>query len=73
MDALANFECSRNSDYEVLPAIESTLDISKAIAHAVAIQAMEEGVTNEQDLCLETLSLRIEQAFWNPNLETFHA
>ncbi len=73
MDALANFECSRNSDYEVLPAIESTLDISKAIAHAVAIQAMEEGVANEQDLCLETLSLRIEQAFWNPNLETFHA
>ncbi len=73
MDALASFECARNTDYEVLPAIESTLDISKAIAHAVAIQAIEEGASAEQNLTLEQLTQRIDQAFWNPNLDTFHA
>ncbi len=71
VDVLATFNCTRCSDNEVLPAIESTLEVSKAIAIAVAKQAIKEGLsevmTSSDDADITAM---IEHAFWNPEVGT---
>ncbi|GAB3534441.1 oxaloacetate-decarboxylating malate dehydrogenase [Photobacterium alginatilyticum] len=71
VDVLATFNCTRCSDNEVLPAIESTLEVSKAIAIAVAKQAIKEGLsevmTSPEDADITAM---IEHAFWNPEVGT---
>ncbi|KXI24403.1 malic enzyme-like NAD(P)-binding protein [Photobacterium sanguinicancri] len=70
VDALATFECTRCSDNEVLPAIESTLDVSKSIAIAVAKQAMKEGLSDVMRLSDDAdITAMIEHAFWNPEVD----
>ncbi|MBF9003030.1 MULTISPECIES: oxaloacetate-decarboxylating malate dehydrogenase [Vibrio] len=71
VNALGNYECNLASHYEVLPAIESTLEVSKEIAVAVALQAISEGVAEVgADLSRDELIAKINAAFWNPELGT---
>ncbi|MGR5154809.1 oxaloacetate-decarboxylating malate dehydrogenase [Photobacterium swingsii] len=70
VDALATFECTHCSDNEVLPAIESTLDVSKSIAIAVAKQAMKEGLSDVIRCSDDAdITAMIERAFWNPEVD----
>ncbi|MCG3760844.1 oxaloacetate-decarboxylating malate dehydrogenase [Vibrio cincinnatiensis] len=71
VEALTNFHCDQCSEDEVLPAIESTLAVSKAIAIAVATQAIEEGLAESfLPLNRSELAAVVEQAFWNPDIES---
>ncbi|WPC75590.1 oxaloacetate-decarboxylating malate dehydrogenase [Vibrio porteresiae] len=73
VNALGDYECSIASHYEVLPAIESTMEVSKIIAIAVAKQAVAEGVAQSFNNLSETeLAEKIEQSFWQPALERFN-
>ncbi len=70
VNALATFNCTLCSDNEVLPAIESTLEVSKAIATAVAKQAAKEGLSELAAAPDDNeISAMIEQAFWNPEID----
>ncbi|PSU44952.1 NAD-dependent malic enzyme [Photobacterium frigidiphilum] len=70
VDALANFNCTRCTNDEVLPAIESTLEVSKSIAIAVAKQAIEEGLSENMTSQYDAdITAMIENAFWNPDIE----
>lgn len=67
VNALAEYECSQASHYEVLPAIEATMEVSKIIAIAVAKQAVAEGVAQSFNELSETeLAQKIEESFWQP-------
>ena len=70
VDALAAFNCDLCSENEVLPSIENTLAVSKAIAIAVAKQAIKEGLS---DLSLShddsEIALMVENTFWSPELD----
>lgn len=74
VEALAVFECHLCSQNEVLPAIENSVEVSKAIAIAVAKRAIEEGVselTNQPDS--QEIVQMITQSFWSPKINAFIA
>lgn len=69
-----SFECHLCSQNEVLPAIENSVEVSKAIAIAVAKRAIEEGVselTNQPDS--QEIVQMITQSFWSPKINAFIA
>lgn len=70
VDALATFNCTLCSDNEVLPAIENTLEVSKAIAIAVAKQATKEGLSELAEAQDDNeISAMIELVFWSPDID----
>ncbi len=54
---------------ELLPSLEHIREVSKKIALAVGIQAMEEGVATKVDESV--LAQAIEQNFWNPEYREY--
>lgn len=74
VDSLANFDCHLCSANEVLPAIENSLAVSKAIAFAVAKQAIVEGLSDSiSAMDDDELIAKINQAFWDPEIDKLNS
>jgi len=58
----------------VLPAIENSLAVSKAIAFAVAKQAIVEGLSDSiSAMDDDELIAKINQAFWDPEIDKLNS